>query len=103
MTEEIDWDEVARAVAAKPVALNTIEEARKYLRWIDENIDPAIMTESQKEYRDKFEWAINNAHKLRAVFAGVADKGSIDDVKNAWVTIHFSLGAQGQSPSNMVH
>lgn len=80
----------------------TIEEARRCLEWVDANCADTMDDEAE-EFRDMFEWRIKNAHKLRTMFFGNTDKGSIDDMNAAWMTLAMSLGEISGSPSPMLH
>lgn len=79
----------------------TIEEAKKALEWVDANVSD--LSDEAQEFRDMFAWRIKNAHKLRTMFFGNTDSGSIEDMNAAWMALAMKLGDTAESPSPMLH
>jgi len=77
------------------------EQARYILSRFDREVESP--TDEQKEARDKLEWAINNANKLKAVFMGQIDMVAENDVRRYSLTLKAFWDEFDSGPSSMVH
>lgn len=77
------------------------EEARAMLAHFDKHCESP--TDEQKEARDKLEWAINNAAKLKAMFMGQVDMTAENDVQHWKLTLSARWSKFDEGPSRMVH